>query len=129
MKVDGSESDTTINLVDISEEQDWTPDCENSSIVSMYNFSVRAVTLDDEEVYFGDWSPVEVTPGYCSGKEKQRASSMFLEIYSGYRIDVKLSCYFGGSKTAVFPPKTMKTMIRKTIASFVNILSVSGELL
>ena len=36
---------------------------------------------------------------------------------------------FGGSKTAVFPPKTMKTMIRKTIASFVNILSVSGELL
>ena len=104
MKVDGSESDTTINLVDISEEQDWTPDCENSSIVSMYNFSVRAVTLDDEEVYFGDWSPVEVTPGYCSGKEKQRASSMFLEIYSGYRIDVKLSL-LRGKQDRCFSPE------------------------
>ncbi len=48
---------------------EWTPNCYNESITNMYNFSVRAVTVDEaNRTYEGDWSPVEVTPAYCQSK-------------------------------------------------------------
>ena len=47
----------------------FTPDCSNASITYLYNFSMRAVTFDETDRYYGPWSPVEVVPAYCGGKK------------------------------------------------------------
>jgi hypothetical protein len=54
---------------EIGRNRSWLPDCFNTSITNLYNFTVRAVTKDPKsgETYKGDWSPVEVTPAYCEG--------------------------------------------------------------
>jgi len=66
----GHSNSLTLSLAHIEDEQDWTPDCTNNSVTNLYNFSVRAVTHDpaDDSLFFGEWSPVEVVPGYCQGK-------------------------------------------------------------
>jgi hypothetical protein len=70
VKADGNASSILLSLERLRDEQDWAPDCTNQSVTNFYNFSVRAVTKDpaDDKLFFGDWSPVEVVPGYCQGK-------------------------------------------------------------
>ena len=49
--------------------EDWLPNCENqSSNTNLYNFSIRAVTKDEQKSYYGPWSLVEVVPAYCYSK-------------------------------------------------------------
>ncbi len=69
MRIDGDNYKVTIDLNKFADEAAWLPDCVNESVTTLYNFSVRAVTIDEDgKTYIGDWSQPEVTPGYCTGK-------------------------------------------------------------
>jgi len=84
VRADAKSNSLVLSLEQLGSEQDWTPDCSNHSVTNLYNFSVRAVTSDNGKVYFGEWSPVEVVPGYCKGEISgtKRASSIFEKKYS-----------------------------------------------
>ncbi len=66
----GGTNSLLLSLERLGVDSDWTPDCFNQSLTNLYNFSIRAVTRDPDlrATYEGDWSPVEVTPAYCSSK-------------------------------------------------------------
>ena len=71
LKTNGSEVHSMVlNLATIAENEEWVPDCVNESLTTLYNVTVRAVTVDPETntLYYGAWSPPEVTPAYCSCK-------------------------------------------------------------
>ena len=60
---------TRISLDLMAGGEDWLPNCENqSSNTNLYNFSIRAVTKDEQKPYYGPWSLVEVVPAYCYSK-------------------------------------------------------------
>ncbi len=67
LSVKGQSNSVRLSLERLGEDSDWVPDCFNESITNLYNFTIRAVTVDEEldETFLGDWSPVEVTPAYC----------------------------------------------------------------
>ncbi len=66
----GGSNSLVLSLERVGEDSDWTPDCFNESLTNLYNFSIRAVTVDRVKgsYYLGEWSPVEVTPAYCSSE-------------------------------------------------------------
>lgn len=71
IRVDGARTNYVVNLYKLGTEESWLPDCVNDSITNLYNFSIRAITIDEKEQTFnGDWSPVSVQPGYCQSEWK-----------------------------------------------------------
>ncbi len=70
LEAPGHAESSTVSLAKIGENEDWTPDCSNKSITNLYNFTIRAVTVDRsiDQTYEGEWSPTEVTPAYCTSK-------------------------------------------------------------
>lgn len=69
LHANGDEYNMLVSLDTVVENQDWSPDCFNESLTNLYNFSVRAVTVDGTgKHYRGNWSDVRVTPAYCECK-------------------------------------------------------------
>jgi len=56
----------TINLEKVAKSQNWSPDCGNKSNTNMFNFSTRAVVVDNGQVYKGEWSEDKRVPAYCA---------------------------------------------------------------
>ena len=63
--ISGESTKMTISLDKISD--DLVPDCANNTITNLYNFTMMAVTYDENQEYLGPWSQVEVVPAYCRG--------------------------------------------------------------
>ncbi len=67
----GHVSKMKLSLTNITEEQNWSPDCTNKTITNLYNFTVRAVSFDPdsgEEFTGSPWSHVDVVAAPC-GRE------------------------------------------------------------
>ena len=48
---------------------DLAPDCTNSSVTNLFNFTIRSVTKNSNKQEFSsNWSSVEIVPAYCKGK-------------------------------------------------------------
>jgi len=55
----------TLDLNNLHDDKDWSPDCSNSSNTNLFNFTIRAIVQVGEQNINGLWSKPVTVAAYC----------------------------------------------------------------
>ena len=58
----------TLDLNNLHDDKDWSPDCSNSSNTNLFNFTIRAIVQVGEQNVNGLWSKPVTVAAYCKGE-------------------------------------------------------------